>query len=175
MDNVLLLFIDLSQYQKLSDKNINNEVKVQSWSVEHHNCDVHKLVKVIQTCFSMTKATAKRYQDALENSPEQYEHFFVELEQKIVAVATIFLDKPSASKKNKSRVAGFYNLSVLPEFRSKGIGKALKDIRLKWAKKNGFEFATLQATPMGAGIDKKIGFEVLSILSIIHLDGKLPV
>jgi hypothetical protein len=60
-----------------------------------------------------------------------------------------------------SGVAGLYNVLVLPEFRNQGIGTALTKVPLINALEMGFQISTLQASPMGEPIYRRIGFERL--------------
>ena len=58
-----------------------------------------------------------------------------------------------------SGVAGLYCVATLPEFRGRGIGRALTENALLEAKAAGYSTAVLQASQMGEKVYKKIGFE----------------
>ena len=56
-------------------------------------------------------------------------------------------------------VANVFGMAVLPEFRGRGIGKAMCHEVLREGREAGCEFATLESTPMATPLYKKIGFE----------------
>ena len=56
-------------------------------------------------------------------------------------------------------VAGLYNISTMPEFRRKGIGKVFTQILMDKARLDGFDWCILHASPIGQPIYEKIGFE----------------
>ena len=56
-------------------------------------------------------------------------------------------------------VPGIYCVSVLPEFRKRGIGAAVTSIPLQSARAKGYRMATLQASSMGHPVYKRLGFE----------------
>ncbi|TDX00855.1 GNAT family N-acetyltransferase [Dinghuibacter silviterrae] len=55
-------------------------------------------------------------------------------------------------------VAGLYNVSVLPAYRSKGIGKALTLVTCRFARDKGYRYATLNASGDGRRIYNQLGF-----------------
>ncbi len=62
--------------------------------------------------------------------------------------------------------AGLYNLAVLPECRKQGIGTVLHSARLAYGAESGYMHATLQASPMATTLDKSLGFDTLSEISV---------
>jgi hypothetical protein len=54
--------------------------------------------------------------------------------------------------------AGIYYVSTLPAFRNKGCGLKITQAAMQSAKKSGFHYVILQATPMGAKVYKRAGF-----------------
>jgi GNAT superfamily N-acetyltransferase len=58
-------------------------------------------------------------------------------------------------------VAGIYVVSTLPEHRGKGIGAAVTASALEIAREQGFQDATLQASPLGAPVYRRMGFETI--------------
>ena len=67
-----------------------------------------------------------------------------------VATATVYLAEG---------VAGVVNVATLPEYRRKGIGAAVTAAPLRDARALGYRVATLQASDMGAGVYRRLGFE----------------
>lgn len=114
-------------------------------------------IQPIQIAFEMNDAVAKQYQTCLEKNAKHFVHFIAKTDNKIIAAASLFLHKD---------IAGLYNLAVVPEYRTKGIGTALHCARLNEARKQGYNYATLQATPMATHLDESLGFEKLSELTI---------
>lgn len=119
--------------------------------------DLAKWIKPIQIAFGMDEDVASRYQACFEKCREQFVHFVVKKDQEVIGAASLFLHE---------HVAGFYNLAVLPEYRKQGIGAALHHARLAESKRRGYQYATLQASPMAAHLDRSIGFEECSEISI---------
>ncbi len=54
---------------------------------------------------------------------------------------------------------GLYLISTHPDYRNRGIGKLLTKMPILEAKKEGYEYAILQATEMGEVVYKQVGFE----------------
>jgi GNAT superfamily N-acetyltransferase len=55
-------------------------------------------------------------------------------------------------------VAGIYNVATLPEFRHQGIGSALTVAPLLQARTWGYHIGTLQSSPMGLSLYRRLGF-----------------
>ncbi len=55
-------------------------------------------------------------------------------------------------------VAGIYNVTTLPEVRRQGIGRALTVAPLLEARAWGYRIGTLQSTPMGLNLYRRLGF-----------------
>ncbi len=72
------------------------------------------------------------------------------LEDQAVATACMFLG---------SGVAGIYNVATLPEARGQGAGSAVSYTPLRTAHQAGYQIATLQASRLGYGVYRRLGFE----------------
>lgn len=126
-------------------------------SMVSDNANLSDYIKPVQVAFQMDDKAARRYRQCLEQMQDQLVHFVVKSSEQIIGAGSVFFHE---------EMAGLYNLSVLPEFRKQGIATALHYARLNEARKRGYQFATLQATPMAASLDASIGFKVESQLSI---------
>ncbi len=69
-------------------------------------------------------------------------------------------DRPvgTALTSMNKKIMGLHQISVLPEWRGKGIASAIVNHLLKSAKLAGAHRVILQASPMGLGLYKKLGF-----------------
>lgn len=136
------------------DKEFNKQtapdVKI---SMVVNNQDLQEWMEPIKISFSLSDPMASRYRQCLENAPDRFIHFIVKKNDLVIGAASLFLH---------NEIAGLYNLAVLPDCRKQGIGTALHHARLNEAKRRGYQYATLQATPMAAGLDSSIGFTTLS-------------
>ena len=56
-------------------------------------------------------------------------------------------------------VAGAYGVATLPHARRRGIGTAITGLPLREAQRAGAEWAVLQASPDGAALYARLGFE----------------
>jgi len=56
-------------------------------------------------------------------------------------------------------VAGIYNVATLPEARGKGAGSAVSYAPLRAAHQSGYQIGTLQASRLGYGVYRRLGFE----------------
>lgn len=78
-------------------------------------------------------------------------HYYLgRLEDKPVATSLLFLS---------GGVAGIYNVATLPEFRHQGIGSALTLAPLLQARTWGYHIGTLQSSPMGFHLYRRLGFQ----------------
>lgn len=66
-----------------------------------------------------------------------------------VSALTLFLDK---------KVASFYNVGTIPDFRHKGLTTAMTHYCLDVARKRGYTWATLQANPNSVRLYNRMGF-----------------
>lgn len=63
-------------------------------------------------------------------------------------------------------VAGIYNVSSIPEARGQGVGTAITLAPLLEARDQGYHIGVLQASSMGYGVYRKIGFDDFGKLSV---------
>ncbi|HSO26840.1 MAG TPA: GNAT family N-acetyltransferase [Anaerolineales bacterium] len=76
-------------------------------------------------------------------------------------------DKPAAAGWTYllpgSRFASLWGGSTLPEYRRRGLYTGLLAVRLQEAQKRGYEFLTVDASPMSRPILEKLGFKFLTL------------
>lgn len=61
-------------------------------------------------------------------------------------------------------VAGLYTIAVLPEARQHGFGTAITVAVVHEARRQGYRIATLQASPMGRPVYRRLGFQEVAML-----------
>jgi ribosomal protein S18 acetylase RimI-like enzyme len=83
-------------------------------------------------------------------------HYLGYVDGKPVATSQLFLG---------AGVAGVYCVTTLPEARGRGVGAALTFAGLRDARAMGYRVAILQATPMGAPVYQRMGFQDTGRLS----------
>jgi ribosomal protein S18 acetylase RimI-like enzyme len=72
------------------------------------------------------------------------------LDGKVIAIALIFFS---------AGVAGIYLVNVLPKYGRRGVGRAITSALLLDAKNRGYLTGVLQASDMGKGLYRKMGFQ----------------
>jgi len=80
----------------------------------------------------------------------RWHHYIGALDGKTVGGSSLFLG---------AGVAGVYNVATLPKARKQGVGTALTLAALQDARKMGYSIGILQATEMGLGIYRRLGFK----------------
>ena len=88
--------------------------------------------------------------------PRQVWHFAASLEGKPVGETALCCG---------ADVAGIYDVTVLEEFRRRGIGTALVQAALRQARQLGYAAAVLAASGMGLGVYARLGFREICKLS----------
>lgn len=84
-------------------------------------------------------------------------HFLARLENEPVATASILFG---------AGIVGVYDVSVIPSARRRGIGGALTRHVLGFARQRGYQYACLQASPMGFRLYEEIGFRHCGACSV---------
>jgi len=104
------------------------------------------LIKIWVSQFSMFEL--EMFEKLIEE--HQYRFYIGFLDDKPIAVSMSFFS---------SGVVGIYQVQVDPEFRRRGFGAAITIAPLLEAKRMDYKIAVLQASKMGEGVYRKIGFK----------------
>lgn len=145
----------LSQLPDIPD---SNEFKIMILE----NCDdLLPYFEPAQISFELDEKRSAQYRKTLEANAAKLIHFVIVDEDTPVGFASLFTG---------SGYAGAYNLAVLPEYRRRGMASMLHIARMRKARELGFEYITLQATPMAIALDTRLGFETVEELNILYRD-----
>lgn len=93
----------------------------------------------------------------MEQHPEKLAFFGYVEDGKMLGTTMVYKKGPNP---------GIHEVAVLPGLRGKGIARKLVMAALEECKKEGFEMASLQASELGRGLYKRLGFETVSTLII---------
>jgi ribosomal protein S18 acetylase RimI-like enzyme len=117
----------------------------------HSEFDLKDWMMPIKTSFGMSEYVAEKYQQMMTTlfNAQQSLHFVAKLGEKMIGSSTLFLGDH----------AGIYNCATLPEYRGQGVLRFLTNAMMVQAKKMGYQYVTLQASPLSVNIFKKCGFE----------------
>jgi ribosomal protein S18 acetylase RimI-like enzyme len=69
-------------------------------------------------------------------------------------------------------VAGIYNVATFPHARRQGVGTAVTLAALREARAMGYRIGTLQSTPMGLNVYRRLGFQAYGTFSFYFWPGK---
>lgn len=86
---------------------------------------------------------------------------------------TYWQGKPCATSSllHANLASGIYNVTTLPSFRKRGLGRAATLYAMQFAKKVGYRTCILFATPSGLPVYKKLGFEIVSSADLYIWNG----
>lgn len=87
--------------------------------------------------------------------PDRVKHIVARDGERAIGAACVFLTRGA------NGIAGIYDVGVLPDYRNRGIGKALTHAACAWARDRGYRIAGLNATPMGEPVYRALGFATL--------------
>ncbi len=91
----------------------------------------------------------------MQRDPDRAGYFVARIAGRVVGhCAIVISDSPI-------KVAGMYDVGVVPAVRGRGIGLALVLMACAWAKAKGCQHVTLNSTPMGKATYQKAGFVAL--------------
>jgi ribosomal protein S18 acetylase RimI-like enzyme len=109
--------------------------------------------RIVAECFQWPAQVLSAWQNYYERCSQELEGqvltYVAHQRGAAVATAALFL---------AAGVAGIYNVATLPEARRQGIGTALVRAACADARDRGYRLAVLEASDMGAGVYRRIGF-----------------
>ncbi|HUB59502.1 MAG TPA: GNAT family N-acetyltransferase [Puia sp.] len=87
--------------------------------------------------------------------PGQWVRFVASIRGKVVGQSVVFLTA------GEWGVAGIYHVGVVPQFRNKGIGKAVTLAACLYARERGYRYAVLNSTDVGRPAYRQLGFQTV--------------
>jgi GNAT superfamily N-acetyltransferase len=116
--------------------------------------------RVVALGFSEPQIAADGFGRAFEvvglDAPD-WSLYLAYLDSEPVAAASMYLG---------AGVAGIYNVATLPEARGKGAGSAVSYAPLRAAHQSGYQIGTLQASRLGYGVYRRLGFEEICTFNL---------
>ena len=102
-------------------------------------------------------ASRQYFQSALQDG--SYFGLMGEIDNKIVAGGGVVIAQWPGSPLNfNPHRAWILNLYVEPEYRRRGLARAITEALISWCKENGFQSVALHASEYGRSLYKKLGF-----------------
>jgi GNAT superfamily N-acetyltransferase len=141
---------------KISSDSPDDIICKQLTSVEQLNDYFHPFVKNFNFNADHEKAIKSYYRNYTER--EDFAHFIAYLNEQPIASASVLI---------KEGLAGLHNLSVLPDYRNRGVGKHLQRLRLNYARQHAADAAVIQAVPASAHMVRQLGFKDVSVITPI--------
>lgn len=140
---------------------------------QENEADYNEIYKLIQTAFETAKVRDGDEQDyaiGLRNSKHYIPELAFVAEKDNKLIGHIMFTKLYVKQQNGEKAEGLLvaPLSVLIEYRNKGIGSTLMKEGLRQAKELGYKFAILAGDP---DYYSKLGFEQSSHFNIINENG----
>lgn len=112
--------------------------------------------RVLAKGFDVSQEAAAAFGRAIEVvglDSEGWSLYLAYLDDEPVAVSSMYLG---------AGAAGIYNVAALRQVRGKGAGSAVSYAALKGAHQAGYQIATLQASKLGYGVYRRLGFVEIS-------------
>jgi ribosomal protein S18 acetylase RimI-like enzyme len=91
-----------------------------------------------------------------------FDHYLARWQSEPCAISTLL---------RAERAAGIYHVTVLPNYRGRGLGKALTLAAMYLAQRAGYSTAILAATPSGFPLYQRLGFETVSTADLFTWTG----
>lgn len=115
--------------------------------------DLETCLRIALTTFEISETFAPRLLEIEGGMPDDQKartrHYLATLDGQPVATSELYL---------AAGVAGLYFVGTIPEARRRGLARAVTIAALRDARDMGYRVGTLQATPMGASVYRRLGF-----------------
>lgn len=143
--------------------NLPDDEPTGRWSIEvaRSRADLEACVRIALRTFEIDEAFVARLLAIEEGMPSDEKartrHYLARLDGRPAATSELYL---------AAGVAGLYFVGTLPEARRRGLARAVTRAAMRDARDMGYRIATLQATPMGASVYRKLGFRAYLTMGI---------
>jgi ribosomal protein S18 acetylase RimI-like enzyme len=119
-------------------------------------------IRVMRTGFGLPETAEPRLFEVFSAVALQppFRTYLATLDGEAVATSQLFIG---------AGVAGVYNVTCLPEARGRGIGAAITHAALREARRQGVSLGILQASDLGYGVYRRLGFEDCGRLNVYLL------
>ena len=128
---------------------------------------LERWIQVLTTGLGVTASVGTLFLDVLSSSGFElpWRHYIGWLKGEAVACSSLLL--------GAGGIAGIYFVATVPEARGQGIGSALTQVPLLYARAMGYRIFVLGATQMGLGVYQRLGFREYCKLGIYVWKGEM--
>jgi len=128
---------------------------------------LERWIQVLTTGLGVTASVGTLFLDVLSSSGFElpWRHYIGWLKGEAVACSSLLL--------GAGGIAGIYFVATVPQARGQGIGSALTQVPLLYARAMGYRIFVLGATQMGLGVYQRLGFREYCKLGIYVWKGEM--
>ncbi len=137
-------------------QSLPDEESLEGLSIERARswADLETCLRIALATFEINEAFVPRLLEIEKGMPDDQKartrHYLARLDGRAVATSELYL---------AAGVAGLYFVGTLAEARRRGLARAVTHAAMRDARDMGYRIGTLQATPMGASVYRRLGFQ----------------